>query len=103
MAVLSEGHYAHEAAPLGAGDDGTGRITMAGELQTIEKTLTSDLSMRKLMIALGQNATEADAREYAGGILNEVRRSAGQEYGDLTTCSPDSIIQAMVDRSEERR
>lgn len=77
---------------------------MSNQLQVITEALHSKETMRNLMLALTSGASGStdiaaanDARRYIASALAEIRRSQGQEFGDLTVCSPDSIVQAVTD------
>ncbi len=69
-------------------------------LPAIQQTLNSKIALENLRMAIGKNADMEEAKEYAAGVLNEIRRSEGNEYGDLTVCSPDSIVHAMLDAAK---
>ncbi len=75
-------------------------MTQLPALTNIEKALTSDKALTNLKMALGANSDLEQAKMFCAGILNEIRRSEGQEYGDLTKCSTDSIIHAMLDAAK---
>lgn len=80
---------------------------MSNQLAVIEEALNSKTTMRNLMLAFGaENSADAaaanEARRYVSSALAEIRRSAGAEFGDLTVCSPDSIVQAVTDAAKYR-
>lgn len=79
-------------------------------LQTIEKTIRAPETMGKLMLALGHkdqadDAALADAKAYAGSVVGELEKIAAS--GDskkmaILNCSPQSIVQTMIDAAKFR-
>lgn len=73
----------------------------SNQLVTIEKELTSPAVTNKLIVALDlrpeDEAAQREAYKFASSVLAEVKRSEGDDYGDLTKCTPDSIVMAMID------
>lgn len=74
------------------------------QLATIQTALQSQDVTNRLITALDLNpqdeAAQREAFKYASSVMAEVKRSAGQEYGDLTKCIPDSIVQSMIDAAQ---
>lgn len=54
-----------------------------------------------VIVALGgdpkKEADKNDALQYISGVMMEVQRNLGDEKKDLSGCTPDSIVQAMID------
>lgn len=80
---------------------------MANNLTIIADTIRAPETMGKLMLALGHEngkdpAAINDAKRYASSVLAEVERTAGDSKKDLTTCTPNSIVQAMIDAAKFR-
>lgn len=64
------------------------------QLVNLENKIASQEVVGQLAAVLG---TDEKARNFAGSVLAEIKRSQGDEKKDLTRCSPDSIVQAMID------
>lgn len=79
-------------------------------LQTIEKTIRAPESMGRLMLALGHkdqadDAAVAEAKQYAASVMGELEKIAAS--GDskkmvILQCSPQSIVQTMIDAAKFR-
>lgn len=74
---------------------------MSQALQVIEKKLNSDDVRNKLAVALNLDPADEksirQASRYVAGVLDEIRKTAGDSKRDLTVCNPDSIVQCMID------
>lgn len=53
--------------------------------------------LEQLAKTLGESSVTERAKLYARSVLNEITRTQGNEFGDLTKCSPESIVQSMLD------
>lgn len=79
-------------------------------LQTIEKTIRAPETMGRLMLTLGYNdekdpAAMAEAKAYAASVVGELEKIAAS--GDskkmaILQCSPQSIVQTMIDAAKFR-
>lgn len=71
------------------------------KLTVIENKLLSEETANRLTLALNLDPkNEADhrkAKKFAHSVLAEVQKSATDVKRDLTVCTPDSIVQAMID------
>lgn len=79
---------------------------MSNQLTIIGDTLRAPETTGKLMLALGYDdpkdaQAKNDAKRYAASVLAEIEKSAGTKQ-DLTTCSPHSIVQSMIDAAKFR-
>ena len=79
---------------------------MSNQLTIIGDTLRAPETTGKLMLALGHDdpkdpQAKNDAKRYAASVLAEIEKSAGTKQ-DLTTCSPHSIVQSMIDAAKFR-
>jgi len=74
---------------------------MANALTTIEQRLTAPDVTNRLIVALGltpdNEQAQQEAFRYASSVLAEIKRVDSDPKRSLSGCSPDSIVQAMVD------
>lgn len=64
------------------------------EIVNLENKIVSPEVLGQLSAVIGG---DDKAKLFAGSVLAEVKRTAGDPKKDLTGCSPDSIIQSMMD------
>lgn len=71
------------------------------QLTVIEQKLTSPDVTNRLIVALGlppnDEKAQSEAFRYASSVLAEIKKVDGDPKRSLSGCTPDSIVQAMVD------
>lgn len=74
---------------------------MTNSLTLIEQKLTSPDVTNRLIVALGlppnDEKAQSEAFRYASSVLAEIRKVDGDPKRSLSGCTPDSIIQSMID------
>lgn len=74
---------------------------MANGLILIEQKLTETKTTNRLMVALGldpaDEKAQGEAFRYASSVLAEIKKLDSDPKRSLTSCNPDSIVQAMID------
>lgn len=72
--------------------------------QSISTILKTNQTLGRLGLALGIDATkkehEKTLKEYASSVLMEVEKSMSDTKKDLSRCTPDSIVQCMIDSAK---
>lgn len=73
-------------------------------LQLISDTLRSPKTLKRLGLALSLDINkEQDARiiqEYGSSVLMEIEKTVGDDKKDLSICTPDSVVQCMIDSAK---
>lgn len=79
---------------------------MSNALAIIGKQLKSEDVTKRLTLALNlspdDEKAKTEAYKYALSAYHEIARTVGQEYGDLTKCTPDSLCRAVIDAATFR-
>ena len=80
---------------------------MGQELQRLEAigtTLRQKNATGRLYVALGlrEDDDKTEAHKYISSVLAEVQRTASDPKRDLTVCTPESIVQTMIDAANFR-
>lgn len=77
---------------------------MTTALTVITERLTGKEITKQLVVALdldpADEAAQREAFKYASSVISEISKTQGNQYGDLTLCSPDSICRAVVDAAQ---
>lgn len=72
----------------------------------IEQELRRKEIVSRVVLALGKNAKDEDAKNeafrYIASVLMEIKKTENDEKKDLTICTIDSIINAMIDAANFR-
>lgn len=80
------------------------RIMKSKNLAVIEKKLTSKDITNRIAISLDldpeDEIAQKEAFKYASSVISEIAKTEGQEYGDITKCTPESICRAIVDAAQ---
>ncbi len=75
-------------------------------LGVIESHLRTKQFTQRLTLALGFTSGDekgkSEAFKYISSVLAEIQKTAGDSKKDLTRCSPDSIVRAVVDAASFR-
>jgi len=74
--------------------------------ECIEAELKRHQNTNKIVLALGHNAKseagKTEAFKYIASVLIEIQKSATDDKKDLTICTPDSIVRAIIDAATFR-
>lgn len=73
--------------------------------EQISHALRSDQTMGRLTLALGLDGSKEsmkEARKYASSVLMEIERNLGDPKKDISGCTPNSIVQTMIDAARMR-
>lgn len=77
---------------------------MGNNIAIISQSLRSSQTMGRLGLALGLDVTVKEhkktIKEYAASVLMEIEKTVGDRNKDLSVCTPDSIIQCMIDSAK---
>jgi hypothetical protein len=77
---------------------------MSTALQKIEDTLTDQNTQVQLAQAMNLNPNDEQAIQrayhHAASVIQEIQKTQGQQHGDLTKCTVDSIKQAVIDAAQ---
>lgn len=77
---------------------------MANQLTVIENKLTTPEVRKEIALRLNldpnDEAAQNKAKKYAMSVLAEIAKTQGDPKKDLTVCSPDSIVQTMIDAAQ---
>lgn len=77
---------------------------MSNALTVITQQLTSKDVKNQIALALDLRPEDEDgqreAYKYASNVIAEIAKTQGDQYGDLTKCSPDSICRAVIDAAQ---
>lgn len=73
-------------------------------IQIIGDTLRSTKTLKRLGLALGldinKEAHQKTIQEYGASVLMEIEKSMSDPKKDLSRCTPDSIVQCMIDSAK---
>ena len=73
--------------------------------ELIIHSLRSEQTIGRLVLALGLDGSKDslnEARQYASSVLMEIERNVGDSNKDLSNCTPNSIVQSMIDAARMR-